>query len=53
MPTGHPFGVVPKVTFGGIGIMLTIQTTNVRALHVKLVAEGVPVIHGPQEGPWR
>lgn len=52
MPTNHPFGVVPQVAFGGTGIMLTIQTADIDALHAKLVAEGVPVIHGPKSEPW-
>lgn len=52
MPTRHPFGVVPQAAFGGNGIMLTIQTADVDALHAKLVAEDVPVIHGPKSEPW-
>lgn len=52
MPARHPFGVVPQVPFDGTGIMLTIQTADVDALHAKLVAGGVPVIHGPISEPW-
>ena len=52
MPTRHPFGVIPQAAFGGGGIMLTIQTADVDALHAKLAAEGVPVIHGPKSEPW-
>ena len=52
MPTNHPFGVIPQKRFSGDGIMLTIQTPDVDALHAKLVAEGVPVIHGPKSEPW-
>lgn len=52
MPEDHPFGVVPRKAFGGEGVMLTIQTTDVDALHAKLVAGGIPVIHGPINEPW-
>jgi uncharacterized glyoxalase superfamily protein PhnB len=52
MPTNHPFGVVPQRAFSGDGIMLTIQTADVDALHAKLVDAGVAVIHGPKSEPW-
>lgn len=52
MPVKHPFGVVPQTAFSGEGAMLTIQTTDVDALHAKIAAAGVPVIHGPRSEPW-
>ena len=52
MPIRHPFGVVPQMAASGQGIMLTIQTADVDALHTKIVSEDVPVIHGPKSEPW-
>ena len=52
MPVRHPFGVVPQTGFSGEGIMLTIQTSDVDALHRKLVADGVAILHGPKSEPW-
>ena len=52
MPVKHPFGVVPQTAFPGQGIMLTIQTSDVDALHKKLSSNGVQVIHGPKSEPW-
>ena len=52
MPTKHPYGVIPQVAFSGQGVMLTIQTADVDALHAKLAAGGVTVIHGPKSEPW-
>jgi len=52
MPTRHPYGVIPQVAFSGQGVMLTIQTADVDALHAKLIAEGVEIIHGPKSEPW-
>lgn len=52
MPDKHPFGVVPQASFGGEGIMLTVQTADVNALHARLAKQGLPIVHGPVDEPW-
>ncbi len=52
IPVRHPYGVIPQRGFGGEGIMLTIQTADVDALHARLHTAGVPILHGPQDEPW-
>lgn len=53
MPADHPFGVVPRAGFDGLGIMLTIQCADVDTLHAGISAHGgVPVLHGPTDEPW-
>ncbi|MBV9078527.1 MAG: VOC family protein [Methylobacteriaceae bacterium] len=52
MPADHPFGVVPQRAAAGDGLMLTIQSADVNALHARLLADGVPIVHGPRDEPW-